>query len=327
MELFVPLSRRRIKTYQQYYCVGLTSLWESDNGTKHPVVMFEERHADEAEGKQAWLHLMCPCDLEWRWMVHRGKRTLVHTRDGSNCPAKEHARESVRAQIRNKYRHEWNSMALTEAIHDVYKKHVAGEYLGEHSIGLLYVQDIERLLDISPCVTDLRVPEFKDEQGNVISPAHVEVLSYPNQSTLSSIRQLMKRKLLDLNGMILLPYKEYFRFPDCLHHQFAHWIEEWLGGTNGDAGDCFMSDLYEKIAATTGWTKGEDVFGERNIPECTPEIAEQLRVRWCGLLDARLSDDTIMRKDDVLTGLTIGQWVAWLKMIQVKLLGTAKNSK
>lgn len=313
------LSKRKLNTYQRYYQVVLHPIDEFTGVDGHPVVLYRESHADKNHSTESWFNLICPCDLTWKWKKINGKRGLVHTANGFKCPAKEVAREVVRNRLREKYREVWAAMPLPDAAHDIYMKHCVGEYLGEHNPGTLYVQDLERLLGTFPEVRTIHLGEVTDEKGRVTAPRETVSVSMPGREILTAVSELKKRKLLDLNGMILVPYKEYFRFPKTLHHQFAYWIEEPLGWPNGDAGDIFMSELCSKIAAQTGWTKGEDVFGEENIPDL-PEASKKRGIKmWLSHLDFRLSGNRDEDKSVILRRLSLEEWIAWLTMIREEI--------
>ncbi|HCM67672.1 MAG TPA: hypothetical protein DIS62_01545 [Candidatus Kerfeldbacteria bacterium] len=321
-EAVMPLSEKKLKIYQKYYRIVLKPLREFDNGTGHPVVMMQESRADKGLEGDSWMSLMCPCDLKWKWEMFGTpkKRTMFMTGDSSHCAAQEDAREIVRSDIRRKYQDVWATMSLAESANDIWQKFCAGEYMGEHNVGLLYVQDVERLLGTTPDVLNVQIGAVKNAQGEVVSPTRVEHISCPSKAIRSAIFELKKRKLVDLNGMILIPYKESFRFPQELHHKFAYWIEVPLGWPNGEAGDCFMFMLYAKIMQATNWKSGEDVFGPENIPTMTAVWKEQCTTKWLPLLDHRLPGLPEDERHEVLTQIPIEKWIAWLSMIRKEIL-------
>ena len=318
----MPLSEKKLKIYQKYYRIVLKPLREFDNGTGHPVVMMQESRADKGLEGDSWMSLMCPCDLKWKWEMFGTpkKRTMFMTGDSSHCAAQEDAREIVRSDIRRKYQDVWATMSLAESANDIWQKFCAGEYMGEHNVGLLYVQDVERLLGTTPDVLNVQIGAVKNAQGEVVSPTRVEHISCPSKAIRSAIFELKKRKLVDLNGMILIPYRESFCFPEELHHKFAYWIEIPLGWPNGEAGDCFMFTLYAKIMQATNWKSGEDVFGPENIPTMTAVWKEQCTTKWLPLLDHRLPGLPEDERHEVLTQIPIEKWIAWLSMIRKEIL-------
>lgn len=241
-----------------------------------------------------------------------------------DCSQKDAAREVIREEIIKQYRPLWSTKSLADGALDIWNKHRAGEYLGEHDPGTLYVQDLERLLGTSPEIMNIHLAECKNSNGEVISPACIERVSFPSKTILSAVAELQKRKLLDLSGMILVPYKEYFRFPEQLHHLFAGWIEEPLGWPNGDAGDCFMHELYQKIFTQTGWNSGEEVFGVFNIPHLTPAWSTHTE-NWIAQLDPRLGSREFLEKAIVLDGISVEEWVSWLRHIQTEIASVVEG--
>ncbi len=323
----MPLSRRRLNILAKERKQSFTPIREFDNGTDHPVVLMQCAHADEqTRNDNAWMTLMCPCELMWKWEQFGtpARRTMIMTGGIRNCPAQEDSREVVRAEVRAKHESHWASMSLVDAAHDIWQKHCAGEYMGEHNVGALYVQDMERLLGTIPDVIDIHLGEGKNAKGEVVSPAHVEHMSFPSKKILSAINELRKRKLIDLSGMILIPYKQYFCFPDELHSQFAYWIEEPLGWPNGEAGDCFMFELYERISRASKWRSGEEVFGPANIPTLTPLWSKHLK-KWLSNLDSRLVETEPTDKSAVLMEIPIEKWATWLIGIYAEVYGAIEG--
>ncbi len=309
----MPLSPEQLAGYEKQHQVTLELIREFDTDTKHPVGLFRQHLVDINGKPRSVVDLVCPCDC-------KSTRTLEDFR----CVAKNDAREVVKEDLRQKHSEKWASMSLADAAYDIFQMHQAGEYMGEYN-SMLFVQTVEELLSTIPDTLPIHSLERKNEQGNVVSKAKTTNLYFPSETILSAINELKKRKLVDLNGLTLVPYREHFRFPDTLHHQFAYWIEEPLGWPNGDAGECFMCGLYGKIAKATGWGKGEDVFGEENIPTLSAYRREH-SVNTIALLDSRLIDLNVVNKGEVLQSLTIEQWVAWLSKIQEEIRGT-KNKE
>ncbi len=215
-EAIVPLSKRKLQIYAKYRKVELRPIREFDNGTGHPVVMMSECRIGEPRKKNSWLSFMCPCELTWKWekFGNPPKRTMIMYGDSHNCTAQEDARKVVREEFRQKYRHLWAFMSFPDAIFFIWQKHLAGEYTGELNIGTVYVQDMEALLGSEPEVMDIHLGPGIDVEGKEVSPPTVEHISFPSRTILSAVGELKKRKLIDLNGMILIPYKESFRFPE-----------------------------------------------------------------------------------------------------------------
>jgi hypothetical protein len=321
-EADMPLSKRRLGIYQKYYKLKLRPLREFDNGTNHPVVMMSESHSGKPRKANAWRTLMCPCDLKWRWEMFGNpqKRTMVMMGDGHNCPAKADARKVVREEVRAENKAIWDTLSLADAAYNIWQIHQGGEYLGEFNVGVLYVQDLEQLLRTIPDVLSIHLGEGRNAEGEVISPPHVEHISFPSKKILAAVSELKKRKLVDLNGMILVTHKEFFRFPEELHRQFAYWIEEPLGWPNGDAGDCFLFDLYRKIAKRTGWSSGEEVFGCENMPKINPAFTE-LAKRWILALSAQLAEKAVVDKGAVVLEISLEKWIEWLTAIRAEKKG------
>ena len=320
----MPLSQKKLNTLASHRKICFTPLREFENDPRHPVVLMHQSHAESKEQDGgSWMTLMCPCDLKWRWTtleVFPVRRTMVMTGNWSNCPSKEAAREVVRTELRREYLHPWMGMSLAEAVEDIWARHKAGAYMGEHNVGMLYVQDVERLLGTTPDVMHVYLCERKNGKGEIVSGERVVNMSAPSKKILSAISELQQKKLVDLNGMILIPYVEYFRLPDALHRQFAYWIEEPLGWPNGEAGDCFLSALCAQVAKATGWKSGDDVFGPENIPILTP--AWRLSVpEWIRGLDERLAVSAAGGKGAVLREIAISRWVDWLVAIKREVVG------
>lgn len=324
----MPLSKRRLNILAKERKQVFAPIREFDDGTEHPVVLMECSHTKEVEWSdgRTWRTLMCPCELSWKWEKFGTppRRTMVMTGNAVDCPAQENAREVVRKEVREKNHEQWSQLSLADTVLDVWKKHCEGEYLGEHNVGTLYVQDLERLLGTSPDTLDIHIGEGKNAQGEVVSPPHVEHLSFPSKTILSAVSELRKRKLIDLNGMILVPHVEHFRFPDQLHHQCAYWIEEAIGWPNGDAGDCFMYELYKKISEKTGWRSCEDVFGKANTPKLTDAWAKHTK-KWFGLLDWRLVFSETANKAEILHEISIPTWIGWLQQISAEIEGVTEG--
>jgi len=180
------------------------------------------------------------------------------------------------------------------------------EYMGERNPGMLYVQDCETLLGTTPRRIEV---EMLDAQG-VLNDVP---LLFPSQEILAACQELTKRKLVQLSGMILVPYHESFRFPSTMQHTFAAMIEEVLGWPNGNAGDVFLHDLMKKIALQTGWGKGEDVFGASNMPDLEAGWNMQFKKKWLAALHPSLVDAQVLDKARVLSSISTDQWVCWLK--------------
>ena len=325
----MSLSKRRLETYQKYYGVKLESVREFDDTTGHTVILFHESHQDESRGKRSWTRIMCPCDLMWRWTTRQKTRMLVHTADGFCCGAKENVRKVIREEIRQQYGNLWALLLLADAVEDIFRRHWAGEYLGEHNPGMLYVQDVESLLGITPDTRTFHLGEARDNEGNVVGDQETFHIPFPSEVILAAVEELKRRKIVDLNGMIIIPHREHFRFPSSLHHQLALWIEEPLGWPNGDAGDCFVADLCERVEGATGWTCGEEVFGKENIPNLSSSAKEHFFKRWLSNLE-KLRPFTFPVGDEASRGmcrehwirsLTIEQWVYWLRMIREEITG------
>lgn len=316
----MPLPKSKLAQYQKYYRLELRPIREFNNRTKHPVVLMSECRVGAPRKKNSWMNLMCKCDLafKWRMLGNPQKRTMVHTGNAYQCPAKEDARKVVCAEVRNKYHDCWAAMTLADRVLDIWQKHCAGEYMGEHNIGTLYVQDIESLLGTTPEIVNVHLGAGRNAEGEVVSQPTVEHISFPSREILDAIGELKKRKLIALNGMILVPYRESFRFPEELHRQLAYWIEAPLGWPNGEAGDCFLGELYGKIARVTKWASGEEVFGADNIPVFTPHWRTRCKEDWLpalATLDWRLGLPE-EEYDEALRALSVEQWIAWLVMIR-----------
>lgn len=315
--------KERLETYQHYYRAKLELVREFDNGTGHPVALFIESRNNGKNGIQRFMSLKCACDFEWQWQRRKVgkkmKRILVYTRDAFHCHVKNDARAVVRKEVYAKYAADWAKMSMADVLYDIFQKSRAGEFMGEFNIGMLYLQDVEELLQTPQEQQSMELPELKDADGNIVSDAQVTSFVFPSTVIFSAMSELKKRKLLDLSGYVIVPYKEHFRFPEKLHHQFAYWIEEPLGWPNGDAGDCFMFELYRQISAATGWTSGEVIFGSDHIPDFAESVDNKCLDSWFTKLDPRLTDPNVDDKSLVIRDLTIPQWVTWLCKIHAKL--------
>ncbi|HSE35095.1 MAG TPA: hypothetical protein VLB83_03155 [Candidatus Paceibacterota bacterium] len=313
----MALPKRKLRTYQAYYKLLLTPLRTFNDGPArgHQVVLFGVRRKEDLleQKDRSWQKLMCPCDLEWKWRMWNGKRQLIHTNsDKDRCSAKEHARETVRNELRAEHGARWRSMPLADAAQDIYLMHVNGVYLGEHNVGMLYVQDLERLLETEP-----EVQEFSFRKN---ASADVETIrcEFPSRTILDAVCELRSRKLLDLSGMVLVPYTESFRLPDELHGFFASIIEAPLDWSDGYAGDAALWLLCSKIAEKTGWQSGEDVFGKENIPNLRPVLWEELWKEWIPRLDPILlnEESSSSARRDAFDAIPLERWIEWLTLIR-----------
>ncbi len=314
----MSLSQRKLATYQKYFCTKLSPLHEFDPGDGHTVVLFTQQSFDR-EGERSSFRLMCPCDLHWKWEYHQGKKRMIALGDAYNCLAKEAFRVSWRARLVLQHGADWKSMTLADALHDIFVRARRGEYMGEHNPGMLYVQDCETLLGTTPRRIELQPLATQDLPKDVLVPRQVTSLLLPSREILAACQELTKRKLVQLSGMILVPYQESFRFPAVMHHTFAQMIEEPLGWPNGDAGDIFLHDLMKKIALQTGWQKGEDVFGPENTPELEPKWRVVFKEKWLAALHPSLIDPQVLDKGRVLAYIPIDQWVRWLTSITAEI--------
>ncbi len=288
------ISKKKLATYEKHTGVRVEvvdDLSEFNHEREHPVVMVK---MSRKEFPEPWRGLYCPCNQQWKIVTRNKKRILVHTDDLHECEVKKRVRQKIRKEIHDARTGFWGSLSLADAILNIFLQSKAGNYFGENQVGILYLQDIAELLCDHPLIG-------------------TEDTFFGTKELLSAIDELTKRKLIDLNGAILIPYKEFFRFPARIHHTLAFLFEAPLGWPNGEAGDCFLYDLYRKISKQTGWTKGEDVFGEEHIPECSEEVGK----KWLNALDARLLDETLSdERSDIVRELTLDQWIEWLKKIK-----------
>lgn len=320
----MPLPKSKLKTYQKYFGIKFTSIREFDDGTGHPVVLMSEARTDEKLAGGSWMTLMCPCDLTWKWQwmgkpPHR-KFYMVHTLDEHECVSKEYSRAIVRDEARAKYRSVWETMSLADCALDVWKKSRAGEYFGERNVGTLYVEDIEQILGTTPNVQSVGYIELggsHNADGEVVDTPKVMNISFPSKTILAAMHELKKRKLVDLNGMILTEYKESFRFPDQLHHFFARIIEEPLGWPNGEAGDCFMFQLYSNLSHEMKWSCCEDIFGSANTPKFIPYFYDCF-TGWLFRLNALMMSPTASpdERSAALIAISIKEWVTWLEWLR-----------
>lgn len=321
----MSIDQSKIETYQQCYNTTLEPVRVFDNGTDHPVVLFLESDKSDKGAGKGEMSLMCACDFEWRWVdAQFGKQRvemLAHTRDGFNCPARKDARDLVRREVAATYSAEWAQMSLADAVYDIYKKNQSGEFMGEFTIGMLYLQDVEALLREANVQACTESSDQKDARGNFPSLNQVKYSDMPQQSILDAVAVLKKRKLIDLYDNIMIPHEEHFRFPDTLHHLFAYWIEIPLGRPNGDAGACYMYDLYKRITAVTKWKTAEGIFGPEQFPDLSESVKKVHLNGWLSSLDVRFVDTNVADKSVVLAKISIPQWIAWLSRIREEMCG------
>jgi hypothetical protein len=275
---------------------------------KHPVTLYKmslRRWNDDGTSMAECQshYLLCRCDIEFKikWFkIEGGKRRRYReqVRDAFSCAAKQRSRAAFRKSLGMANAERWGAMSIPERIADIWRMHRSGEYLGEHNEGTIYAQEIEEILS---------------------GPSDILM---PSGEFMSALSELEKRKLIRLNGMILVPYIEYFQFPKQLHGLIAMAVEEPLGWPNGEAGDFFLYRVYGEISKMSGWTCGEDVFGEANIPALTFPDAKEVAHRWLLKLDPRLKrGGDVDERAAILHALTTEQWVAWLHEIKDELSG------
>ena len=64
-----------------------------------------------------------------------------------------------------------------------------------------------------------------------------------------------------------------FRFPAEIQNILRYIIEEPLGWPNGEAGDCFLSEIECAISDNTNYESGKDAFGVGgNYPRLSPQV-------------------------------------------------------
>lgn len=199
-------------------------------------------------------YLVCECDFAYE--IKNGQKFKVGG-SSNECARAKAVREQVKLESKSRYGEHWKNIGPKNAISDIWERTEKLEWLGQHYATLIYVQEVAELLEISVA----------------------DCLHYCDE--------LFAEEKLDLNGMILIPYKKRFRFPKEIQMLLRYIIEEPLGWPNGEAGDGFVYRLEHAIHENTDYKSGKTVFGEESYPHIPQHILAMFGLIW--VRDAILS--------------------------------------
>lgn len=208
-------------------------------------------------------------DVAWvRWFGDDYESSFLHT---SEDPAREVAGVSWererevqrrahdlwmgRARERNAAR--WSAMDLPDALYDIASRVWSGEWLGQSADGVIYLQEAGHLLGLG---------------GPDSAP--VDPRLWEAAQTLQAAEKA------DLSGMILLPYRPGFRFPEQIRHMIRYLVEEPLGWPNGDAGDLAVYKLESAVDDSGAYAHGRELVGTEGFPHLAPRHLVSFGLEW-----------------------------------------------
>lgn len=183
------------------------------------------------------------------------------------CEHKKIVFKHFREESQDLYHAQWVSMGPKEAVLDIFRRVRAGERLFEHHHGVIYIQEV------------------------------AELLALPERVVWALCDELFVEEKLNLNGAILIPYVQRFRFPKELQNLMAYMIEEPLGWPNGEAGDCFLDKIEGAIDQHTRYKHGKDAFWSENYPYIAPHHLAVFGFNWLAMALYRATKDSKARKD------------------------------
>lgn len=200
----------------------------------------------EAETEYSY-HLMCDCDFRESDKPY----TYGGTDDPKLCQAKKAVEQERLKKTQCFYTEALKTDTLENAVEEIFHRvHDKGDFLGQR-MNLIYAQEVAAMV------------------------------SRPLRELLAAIETLYAQDKLELNGMILQPFRHQFRFPAEIRSLLRFMIEEPLGWPNGDAGDCFLEEVERAIDAGTHFKHGREAFGYGgNWPRLAPHIKALFGSKW-----------------------------------------------
>jgi len=198
-------------------------------------------------GETGATHLMCECDLLKRDKPY----TYGGTDDPNMCPAKKTVEQERLAKTTNFYSLMLQTHPLEEVIEEIFHRvHEKKEFLGQQT-NMIYAQQVATMT------------------------------GKPLREVLAALEMLYAKDRIELNGMILQPFRQRFRFPKEIQSLLRFMIEEPLGWPNGDAGDCFLERLEGAITRGSDYKHGRDAFGHsNNWPRLAPHVKVIFGSQW-----------------------------------------------
>lgn len=211
------------------------------NIDNHSVVWIQV----EDEGEAAYL--VCDCDFRERDKAY----TYGGADDPNLCPAKKTVEQERLQKTQRFYTEVIKTRSLEEVIEEIFHRvYEKKEFLGQR-MNRIYAQEVAAMV------------------------------SRPLREVLAALDILYAQDKIELNGMILVPFRQQFRFPREIQSLLRFMIEEPLGWPNGDAGDCFLGDIERAIDAGTHFKHGREAFGEGgNWPRLRPDIKVLFASQW-----------------------------------------------
>lgn len=231
-------------------------LWRS---LDHDVALVRCRHKD-APPEEDSLCQFCECSFKYREEMLGGKLCRVHTASTWDCQAAAEVREQVMQEQSVLLGFYKQQHGIKESVLEIRRRAAAGEWLGERMPGMLYVQDVARLLG-----TDF-------------------------QTSYDAVKELRVEEKVDLTGNILIDYQPHFRFPEEIRWLIRVLVEEPLGWPNGDAGDCAVGALERAIDEAGTYQHGRDLVWPHNFPNITPGHLAQIGLTFTELAVRRTRD-------------------------------------
>ncbi len=218
--------------------------WDVDG---HEVAMMLIEGPNDIKNR----HLLCECDFP-----EDPNKPIVFGGPGDphSCPAKKHIRAKAMVQACDRYRPIWNKMVTKDAVLDIFNRIRGGEYLGEHTPGIVYTQEVSMLLCLG------------------------------QESVRNACDALYAEEKLELNGAILCEFVPRFRFPLEMEQTIAYVVEEPLGWPNGDAGMFALAEIEGEIEERTGCKSGKAGFGKH-----FPRIERKILLPAFGWLASELN--------------------------------------
>lgn len=237
--------------------------------------------------------LFCDCDFEYQ----KDNNTISRKIDPLKCHVKKIFREKQLKDTILKHRDRWQQLGVLGAILDIYDHVKNGAWLGQSHYKLIFAQEVAELLEISIA----------------------KIWNY--------IDQLRSEEKLDLNGAILIDYKNRFRFPKEIQQLIKYIVEEPLGWPSGDAGDFFLEEIETIINQNTSFQSCKSAFHKENSPNLASRHLYEFGSTWILLaLTKALNDDGAAKDLSYLSYENIKNLEKMKKLLQ-KLLDSERFKK
>lgn len=157
-------------------------------------------------------------------------------------------------ELRREHGVRWSRMPLKEVVFEVVQLAWNGTWVGQEEKGTIYVRTILDLLKPLPFENDC--------EGGV----------------WCALAELEEEERIELNGGLIEPYTQRFRFPKEIRELLRYIIEEPYGWPNGEVADFSLSAIERAIGEHTGFKHGRSLVGEENFPRLAPR-----HLMWHGL--------------------------------------------